>query len=415
MSWFRFGKKHNKTTTPIYPYAEMDNSGSFFFFEKLLNGNINGYSGDNSYNIALSLAEVFNPIDIISDRVAGVRYFVSDLNGKEIENLPTNLKRLMEKPNPFQNLSELVYQAQFIQLSTGGSIMYPAIADSLQNKTEYIANIWNLDPNVTCVKIKKQLPINIFLIKDYSEIVNKYVVDYGQTPKLEIPSDKAIYFVTNQYDWQNFAPVSPLASVERNINNLFAVYSARYNVYENNGSAGILSRKTAVDADLAQFEGDTRQKMLDEMNRKDGLTGARNFIGISSYPLEFIRTIGTIRELEPFTETKVDHLAIAGAYGVSKHLLPNDEGTTFANQRDAEKHLWQNTVKPYAEDMAKKLSRVLMLDPLKQKISCDFSGVEVLQVDRKLAVEADLLELQLYRELKEQGVDNQNLLEKWKN
>ena len=46
---------------------------------------------------------------------------------------------------------------------------------------------------------------------------------------------------------------------------------------------------------------------------------------------------------------------------------------------------------------------------------CNFSGIQILQKDRGSEVESDLKELELYSKLKELGIDNKEILNKWKN
>src|SRR5690606_27522945 len=101
----------------------------------------------------------------------------------------------------------------------------------------------------------------------------------------------------------------------------------------------------------------TRDMILADLQNRNGLTGDKNFIGISSIPMKFVKTLGTIAELQPFEETEADMVAIGGVYGVGKYLLPLKEGTTFTNQKDAEKHLWQNVVKGVCEDKARDLTK----------------------------------------------------------
>ena len=100
-------------------------------------------------------------------------------------------------------------------------------------------------------------------------------------------------------------------------------------------------------------------------------------------------------------------------YGVSPFLTPQSKNTTFTNQADAEKSLWQNHIIPRAKEMCNKLNDIFFLKDY--TFDVDFSGVQVLQISRSEEVETDLKEIELYKQLKELGIDNKEILSKWEN
>lgn len=372
------------------------------------------YTQFNPFVIAEALAEVYNPIDLISDRVASVDYFLKNKKGErvDIDQLPANLKRLLLKPNINQSLSTLVYQIQFSNLSNGGAYLFPVFATKTKNYNT-LSNVFVIDPDKIEPKFKKTIT-DPFFIKKINDIVDEWCVTHIITKK--IPADDIILNVDNRFDFKTLKLVSPLDSVAQNINNLFVAYQARYNVYSNNGMAGIIAKKTVTDGDGLQVfaDGDARQNMLDEFQKRDGIIGDKNFIAISSIPLEFIKTLGSIQELQPFEECERDAMAILGVYGVSPFLTPQSKNTTFTNQESAELNLWQNTIIPYSQEMCKILDKLFFLND-EYFFDCDYSAIPVLQSTRTKEIEADLKELELYSKLKELGVENNEILNKWKN
>ena len=114
------------------------------------------------------------------------------------------------------------------------------------------------------------------------------------------------------------------------INNLLATYSARYNVYVNNGGAGYLVKKSAtggIEASLTD-----RKDIIDQINDKIGITGNRRLWGVSSVPLEWVNTLSTIKDLMPYEETLENTIKIASIYQIPSDLIPRKDHSTFDNQ-----------------------------------------------------------------------------------
>lgn len=405
-----FGWTFKSRTNAVYRNSANNLFNTYFSNLPTANNGVPTFCSGNAYATAKSLAEIFIPIDIISDRVASVNYQCTDLEGKEIEKVPENIKRLLARPNPFQNLGGLVYQMQFSELAQGGSYNHAAFSGKTK-KSELIDSLYSIEPNKIIPTFKKNIPAKTFLIEDYSELVSGWTVLHFAKINL-LPEDVKVY-ITGSIG-ADLLPESPLKSVELNINNLFAVYSARYKNYINNGNAGILTRKIPNDSlSNLQDNSDVRQEIINEMSASEGIVGVKNFIGISSHELNFIKTIGTISELEPFKETVVDLITIGAALNVDKDLLPREDGTTFTNKREAEKQLWQNTIIPFAQTKAAQLTELLMLENSGYKITADYSKVPILQEDMKTNTEIDLLEIEKIERLQALGVNVNKYLKQW--
>lgn len=400
MAWW------NRNKTKVQGLAEQDNTGQWFqyfrqYMDYLTPDKLEVYKPENSYILANGLAEIFIPIDAIAEREASINYdLVYESTGEEY--IPEgNLKRLISQPNLTDRFNDLIYKMSFSELATGESFTYTKIPDRLKTPTaDNIATIWVLNPSVTTAKIRKEVP-NPFLVIDKQEIIEYYKTFFLYDHKIE---PKYVLHRTVTGMDEHFRACSPLNKVQRNINNLLAVYQARYNVYAKNGNGGILSRDSkSVASDMSEVvDPVTRDQILKDIQSRNGITGNKNFMSISSIPLKFIKTLGTISELEPFKETEADMISIGGIFGVDKYLLPISEGTTFTNKQDAEKGLWQNVIKGRCEDRAKDLSRVFAL-PEGVVFKPNFNSVEVLQEDKKTAYESDAILIDNLSKLTEAG------------
>lgn len=404
MAWSIFGKK--KATSG---FAEQMNDGawlSYFnqFASSLENDKLIKYKQDLAYELALTVAEIYVPIDAIADRCSSVRYDIVNKVSGELYEPQGNLKRLINNPNPFDRFSDIVYQSIFSELADGNSYVYSKTPDSLKNPTiDNISNIWVLRPNQTQAILKKQIS-NPFLMKSISDIIEKYKTYFMYEHDLET---RYVYHKTTLGIESNGKGLSPLSACQKNINNLLAVYQARYNVYAKNGTAGILSKAPTGGGGASLQEAIdpiTRDTMMKDLQDRQGLIGDKDFIGISSVPVVFTKTLGTIKELEPFEETLEDAIKIAGIFGVNKELIPKKDNATFSNQMIAEKSFWQNVVKSMCEDKAKDLNKIFYL-PEDLTFKPNFNGIEALQEDKKSGYEADELMIDNIDKLKLGGSD----------
>ena len=405
MSWNPFNRnKSNKTK--VTGFAEQDNDGQWFqyfnqYINSLNNDQLVKFCNENAYELACNVAEIFIPIDAIADRVSSVPYVLRNKKTLEPYEAKGNLLRLLEQPNPFDRLSDIVYKSVFSELADGNSYVYTKTPESIVNPTiDNISNIWVLKPNLTKPMFFKTVP-NPFLIKSKEELIEYYKTFFMY--KHELKPRYVLHRTTLGVDG-NCRGQTPLKAVEMNINNILAVYQARYNVYAKNGNGGILSKAPSSANSSIQEAVDpvTRDQILTDLQKRNGITGDKNFIGISAIPLQFIKTLGTIQELQPFEETEENAIKIAGIYGVDPEIIPRKGSSTFTNKNDAEKGLWQNVIKSMCEDKAKDLDKIYYI-PEEIEFYPDFSQVEALQEDKKTGLESDGILLDNLAKLTEAG------------
>ena len=73
--------------------------------------------------------------------------------------------------------------------------------------------------------------------------------------------------------------------------------------------------------------------------------------------MNFIKTLATISELQPFEETEADALVIAGNIGVDKDLLNTKDNSNYENKKNAEINFWQNLGKQQEANYYGNISR----------------------------------------------------------
>ena len=364
----------------------------------------------NGYTIATQVGEVFFVIDTISEKVAKLfnDVYLSDKAGNEIK-MPKSLEKLFAKPNIYdKSLTDLIYSFVFSELSDGNGYMYFKTAEGTTKITvDNVQALMVLNPEKVTINLK-QSGQNRLTAAEISDYISNYRYDLTQDeirPMFMLHSKSYM----NDRGQSDYRAVSPLYAAKRNIDNLLAVYSARYNVYANNGAAGYISKKQSTAGMDAAF-GD-RDKILEDIKNRNGLVGDKNVVGISSVPIEFVSTIGTIKDLMPFDEWVADFLMIAGVFGVDKDLLPLKEGTTFTNKEVAEAKIWSDIATTYADDICADLTSMFNL-PAGQKLTYKKDAIPFLESQRKTKLEGDAVVIDNLLRLKESGYDVDALLTK---
>lgn len=409
MNWRNIFKRNTGDSTR---YAERDNSGDWLVWFNQYGGSkaLESFSESNAFTLAGGIAEIFLPIDMIADACASLNYMIVDSETlEEVDFNNANILRLLHRPNPWNKFSDLVYHGVFNKLSDGNTYDYTKIPDSYKNPNhELITNVFTLNPAHTIPVVKKSIG-NPFNFKTTNDLIDHYKTRFIYSHQI----DPKYIFQHSMFDiGSNGKGRSPLLSAEKNINNLLAVYSARYNVYDKNMNAGILSYDSSKTSGIEEMANPVeREKIMKDLQNKNGLTGAKNFIGVSSIPLKFQKTMATISELMPFDETEADAVAIASIFGVDSDLVPKRAPSKYSNKIDGERKLWQTVIKSMAIERGVELSQAFYL-PDGLVFYPDFSQVEILQDDKKTSFEADKILIENLLTLRDANQDVSEALQK---
>lgn len=407
MRFLGFDINVSKTSNQVGT-QKLGNKDVFTFMQNMANKVPESLTEDNGFEIASTVGEVFIPIDIIAEKVGKLfedLILVND-SGKEIP-MPKNIQRLIDKPNIYTNgFGSIAYDSCFNELSDGNNYLYfKAISEAKRITPDNVQQIYNFEPNQVEIKLKGDQ-------RDYLKAVE--LSDYIEYYEYTKTNDKInpmfiMHSKVSNKTRQNFSfkAQSPLWSVNNNINNLLASYSARYNSFVANGSAGYICPEVGSQTTMDVVQQiNKRDAILEDLNTRNGITGNRHFYGISGIPLKYVNTLGTIKDLMPYDESLANFLIIAGIYGVDKDLLPLKEGTTFTNKEVAEAKVWNDIAITYADDLCRDLTNMFNLTVGHFAVKKD--NVGFLESKRKTEAEADKIELENIKLLQELIAQNGN-------
>jgi len=369
LNWF--GKKG----FDIYEYDQaydIKNIGNIVIPEKLTN--------KNAYLLANSVAEIFFPIDFYADRISKLRFFIANKSGREVSSSELN-RLISDEINPLFSFSDLVYNYVFSYLSDGNAINYLGVPSIYKNISPSTIERWDvLQPNL--VELSEVNNYSTLYSNNLNEGIRRAMYNEGGITRQELEISRLSIHNASTRRKSNSVVLSEgfLWKANKSIDTLLSVYSARYNVYANNGAAGYIAKKSNTSG--ASFEtsfadGNKRDEIIEDIKQRHGLTGRKNIFGVSGVPIEFVKTLATIAELMPLEETLEAAIKIASVFQIPPVLVPRKDQSTFDNQANAERNVWENGLLSMAQTVCDNLTKMFRI-PAGNKIFYDASNVSVL-------------------------------------
>lgn len=380
------GKKSHMTISE--PFTENVESGMPYritkhSFEEIMGVLKGEYTNDNLVKLFGSISEIFSPIDtIVSRAVSGQFVFRKESNDEIIYDNPL-LNNFLERPNPFQSLPELLYEMMVYYYINGGGLMYGNMPSTLAGdlSLEKAMNFWALPTNKITFEMADR--IKLFSATAVEDVIQRYTLEKGTTNETPFDTKKVLYIRDGSgIDWKDkkIKPRSRLLSAQKAIANLIAVYEARGVIYLKRGAMGMwVSAKSDNSGKMALMESEKKAARKD-MDEYYGLHHKKDLVGITSIPVEFVRTNMSIQEMMPFEETQADASAIYAVVKVPDVMMPGNKDSTFDNYRTAEISVYRNIAIPLAKFFCQRISSFLNIPGIYLDVT--FDHIEVLQADK---------------------------------
>lgn len=335
----------------------------------------------NAFTLANTVTEIYWAVDFHADRASKLRYFLADKAGNEIQDSEYN--RFLNSINPLYSFTDLIYQYIFSYLSDGNAITYVNVPGSYKKPSvNSITRLDVLQPNL--LTLNEYTNISLLDVQNLNDLIRqaRYSQLYSTQQYLDLTRLRIDTIDATRRDGSMVLSQSPLFKCIRPINNLLATYSARYNVYANNGAAGYLVKKQANNQSLESvIDPKGREDMLRDINNRMGITGKRHLWGISGIPMEFINTLSDIQKLMPFEETLEDSIKIASVNQIPPELVPRKDQSTFNNKAETERSVWENGLMSIIGVACQNFTKALYLDKVGIQIKADYSTVSCLKLN----------------------------------
>lgn len=349
-------------------------------------------AGNNFIELFKTVPEVFWPIDYVARRISEAHY---DLKRSKDNSLVycdrAGVGKFLTQPNPLMSWQELIYQYVVYKLCTGNTFFRAAMSEGFSEdalKCKYCDNYWVLPSNlVEIVPNDRTTTVPLFGTADIDEIIKGYRLNTGTYKTSLIPTHQILHDRDGLPNFEEAGAFlksnSRLRAMKKPIASLIAVYEARNVIYTKRGALGFIVSQKRDESGTVALDPDEKKEIRKEINQTYGLRQNQSPYGITDQPVSFIRTNLSIQELQPFEETLMDAIAIAGAFNIPAVLVPRKDQSTFSNQDAAEQSVYYATIIPAARSICQKLTKFLGLDAKGFYIDCNFDDVACLQTGRK--------------------------------
>jgi hypothetical protein len=340
------------------------------------------------WKLYLEIPELRMVIDRRASMMSSNKPCLVDADGNEVTNHWFN--DVLNKPNPVQSWSDLVYSLSVQDALYSNSFIYAP-------KRSF--DIRNLFVPLPSNKIQINLSGKKLKQMEQEGLIDSFVFQYDDKNTEKIEFDDLIYLMTN--DGMNIVkPVSRMESLKFPLSNIKASYHKRNVLLENIGAIGILStQNNDVGGAIPMTPEEKKQIQRDWFRRqKDELIITESQVDWK--PMSF-----PTKDLMLFEELTADKIAIIDTFGMSLNIFSSEKGATFTNVRDSIRMCYQDTIIPETQQMYDAIGQQIGLTDEGLKLIAEFDHLPVMQDDEVAIATTMKFKAETLEKLKVLGID----------
>jgi phage portal protein BeeE len=258
---------------------------------------------------------------------------------------------LVQRPNPLQSAKEFHYQGVFYLKTFGNRYVLANSGTGFNDKEIDILNINSLI-NLPSQYVEVKTTGKVFRQTDISGIVSEYALN-NTSPIEKYNPNEILHFneVNISSDLPTIMGVSKLEALKQPITNTQKAFEAMNTLLTSRGQQGIIS--PAKRDGMATVQPTTQEK--EEYNKtfknNYGLAKGQNPYLLSPFPLDYIKTVMSSKEIGIYEEFSHNSLLIGNELGIPSELMKTgDRDITYENQVQSVRRLYQDTTIPMVAD-----------------------------------------------------------------
>lgn len=335
---------------------------------------------------AYEIPEVNSTINLKARSFSNYKLKEVDKEGKEKQTKEGQaLIKLLENPNWFQGGKEFAIQTKTMREIFGNEYLYKLMPMGLNLSTS-LKGLFTIPANIVTCKYKSD--IAYYLYDTPPETTYKVKID--EIKEQEIAGDLIIHFNDNRVEIKHatdknmLTGQSKLGLLAPSINNLRMAYESRGVILQFRGANGawVNKSKDAVGQSLP-LKGKDKNRLQQAFKGYGTMLGQNQTI-VTDADVAWVQAgTNNPKNLGLFEETREDHFKILDTFGVPLDLFAGVAGSTFENQKQAEKGLYIRTIIPEAQEWIGGISYDILGKERPTSIIADYMHLPLFQEDIK--------------------------------
>lgn len=281
--------------------------------------------------------------------IADAQFWAMNDEGKEVEK-PEVLAR-MNRPNPYQTLSEFLCMIEFFSQIFGKAYIVKIAPIGFETEFElYVI------PNLMVTE--NELPVFTATFAPYADIKN-YTISLGSGYRFDIAKEDMYVVPDVTYCFNKMGgAISRMQSLEYPINTFISSYDAVNELLVNRGMLGIISLMSDDPlATLSTPQTKEDKSALEKRLNTYGILQDRLKYAITAFKASYVPISSTISDLGLTDIQRNCKKDIAYTYQVPSILL-DVEGSTYSNFGEAKLEFYTNDIIPSARNIMNILNRI---------------------------------------------------------
>ena len=313
-----------------------------------------------------------------------------DANGTEVLN--SKLVAVLRNPNWFQAEKEFLRQTKIFREIFGNEYLYEVMPFGVAIENATNRALYTLPSSWVDVKYGSAQPF--FREVDGSQYVT-YTVKYNGDEYVLV-SEGVTHLNDDRVELNNYQygsmfskkgssflkGESKLRALTPAINNIKMAYETRGTILRNRGALGLLSNATSDKVGMIPLDPEERDRVQRAYNKNYGGLKGQFQLLITGADLRWQQMGVNPDRLGLFDETREDFNKIIDSYGMKSDLFVRQIGSTFENQKQAEKSAYVNTIIPEANEWIGAFNRKYR-NGAKTSLIMDYLHLPIFQEDLK--------------------------------
>jgi Phage portal protein len=358
-------------------------NGNWFY---ALNQSADTFNAIDCLKAYQEIPEVNAPINLKARAFSNMKLKEVDKDGQEVST-PDGQKliNLIKKANWFQEGKEFLIYTKVLREIYGNEYLYKTSPLGFDPTLDRVKALHSIPAGIVKPKYDNSVPFFMYAEapkvtykvkqenKEDLPIDSKYIIHFNDN-RAEIKSATDEHLLTGE------SKLMPLSCV---INNLRMAYESRGVILKYRGANGAWTNAGKDGVGNAGFIDPAETDKFQQAFSKYGTLKGQHQTIVTSLPLVWNQSgTNNPNNLGLFDETKYGFNKIIDSFGVPPEMFVRDSGSTYENQKQAEKGMYVRTIIPEANEWTFGLASEFM-DVSKTTIIADYFHLPIFQEDLK--------------------------------